>query len=74
MWLANAVINWEDRLFRWFPTPNPMTKIRFDNGITVTIRDVAASEGHGNGGVGCALFQLDEKTGEICLRPEPNVV
>ena len=28
---------------RWFPTltldPNPMTKIRFDNGTTVTIRD-----------------------------------
>ena len=35
-----AVINWEDLLF---PTltldPHPMTKIRFDNGITVTISD-----------------------------------
>jgi hypothetical protein len=41
--LPNAVINWEDRLFRWFPTlildPDPMTQIRFDSRITVTIRD-----------------------------------
>src|SRR4030095_11569622 len=37
--LANPVTNWEDRLRRWFPNPHPlpapMTKIRFDNGITV---------------------------------------
>jgi hypothetical protein len=39
MWLANAAINWEDRLFRWFQTltldPNPMTKIRFENIVTM---------------------------------------
>ena len=39
MWLANAGINWEDRLLALVPTLTPMTKIRFDNGITVTIRD-----------------------------------
>ena len=40
MWLANAVINWEDRLFvpPSLSTPNPMTKSRFDYG-TVTISD-----------------------------------
>ena len=39
MWLANAVINWEDRPFPLVPDPpNPMTKIRFDYG-TVTISD-----------------------------------
>ena len=33
-----AVINWEDLLFPTL-TLAPMTKIRFDNGITVTISD-----------------------------------
>ena len=39
MWLANAVTNWEDLLP---PTLTPLAslviKIRFDDGITVTIR------------------------------------
>jgi len=38
MWLANAAINWENCLFLWFPTSNPMAKIRFDY-ATVTISD-----------------------------------
>ena len=42
MWLANAVIIGKivctRRLCRCFPDPTPMTKIRFDYGITVTIQ------------------------------------
>jgi hypothetical protein len=42
MWLANAVIIGKlvrREIVPLVPDPNPMTKIRFDYGITVTIRD-----------------------------------
>jgi hypothetical protein len=40
MWLANVGNSCTERSCRWFPTtPAPMTEIRFDNGISVTIQN-----------------------------------